>query len=183
MEQKKKSFKDKLKNLNIRWGVALLFLLANIAAGGYYFYMITEVNRVEKVLENKQKELALTKRELADIRANDGYKRYQAAKIVKQSSDMMDWLESTQYLIAMLNTMYALDEEDDSMELDQVVVWEGTVSLSGKTSALQTVYREWWVIDTFMELPFVHEFDIPWYTNSEKGVWFTLSAKVEGYDW
>jgi len=181
-EEKKEGFAEKLKNINAWWVLAVFFLLANIAAAWYYFYMTMEVKKVTAHLETR-KNLFLDKmREHNKVKQDDWFKRYQAAKLVKQSSDMMDWLENTQYLIQLIDKLYEIDQADDTLELWSFEVDSKTIKLEWKVTAIKSIYREWWVIDTFKELSFVENIFIPWYEDVGWIIEFTLYANIQTYD-
>lgn len=141
-----------------------------------------EVKRVTTELETR-KDMYLSKvREHNTVKQDDGYKRYQAAKLVKESADMMDWLERTQYLIELIDKLYEIDQEDDTLSLGSFVVDVKWISLKWKVLAMKSIYREWWVIDTFKELEFVTWITIPWYEEIDWRIEFVLFAEIEPYD-
>lgn len=179
---KQEEVKKKIKLPSLWWSVAVLFLILNIAAGAYYWYMLMEVKRVEAVLEEKTDLLLQKKREYSQVQQDDGYKRYQAAKLVKKSSDMMNWLENTQYLISLIDKLYVIDVEDNTLELSWLAINQSRIELGWRVQAIRSIYREGGVIDTFKSLEFINNLNIPWYNAWEEWIWFSLDATILQYN-
>ena len=146
--------------------------------------MKLEVKNQQKILSTKEKILVDRTKELAEVKDDVGYKRYQAAKYVAEQSENLNRKENTEYLIALLDELLAVDNKDRTLALENFQVRPSEINLQWSIYAIKSMYKEGWVIDQFTNLWFVEMIDISNYNTTEEWmIQFHLSADIIEYEW
>jgi len=175
-----------VKNLGLRWWVAIFFLITDLFFMGFWWYMSLEVSNQEKIKTTKTKILADAKAALSEAQDDQWYKRYKAAKYVAQTAENLNWKENTEYLIELIDELILVDNSDRTLLLENMQITPVQITLRWSIVAIKSVYREWWVIDKFTNLWFIESIDIPYYTKNELEWWdftFSLTADIKEYEW
>lgn len=141
--------------------------------------------RVEDVIVEREKELLEVKGLLRKEKNELNYKKYQAAKLVMSQAWQMNRNENIVYLIDLLNELTDLDENDNSILLENFQVSNEFINLKGWVESIRTVYKEGWVIDMFESFDFINEISIPFYKRNEDTgeIDFVLDATIQKYEW
>lgn len=175
----------KFKQINYRWLAALVLFIFCILSWVYYWRAYLEKTRVQweiGIVTQILSELDLTLRE----EKNDNeYKKYQAAKTVMDQAWNMNWNENIEYLVDLLDELTELDTIDNTVKLENFQISDDTINLKWSVYSIESMYKEWWVIDKFESFEFITNIKIPSYKKNEElgEIDFVLDATIQQYEW
>ena len=147
--------------------------------------MLLEKSWIQRDIEQQQSALNDLKADLRTEKADEEYKKYQAAKTVMSTAWDMNWNENIEYLVDLLDELTALNDSDAAVRLENFQITDSSIGLEWWIDSIRTVYKEWWVIDKFESFDFVTDIDIPYYKKNEETqeIEFVLDATIQSYEW
>ncbi len=182
----KKMYKFLLKDIvqNKRIYICYLVLVFIVMILWYFSYNIFMLKfYLQKQFDDNSNQLTILNQQLDDIRSSENYKKYSISKFIYDKYENIRWYNTINKLISMFDDIKKLQSEWWNLVLDDFIIDMDNVKIKWNVSSLQTLYISWWVINKFLDLPFVKEVNIPNYQKNGDNYQFNLNAKIKINEW
>lgn len=157
-------------------GIFYLLLLIIFFLILYIIYILVSWYFLNIKINNVDREILRIKNEIEVLKKEDDIKKYYILKTIKNDLKRTSWYEAISQIYNVYLKIISMSKW--SFYIEKVDINFEKLNLEIKVDDRRTIYKKGWIIDSFLELPFIKNIKIPWYTY-EDWVKFNLDANID----
>lgn len=151
----------------------------------YYSYNYFLINfNYKNDIANKNKEIKLLWNDLDIQVSKDWYDRFVLVKYLDENFRNTNWYSTVASIIDITEKIELIDDTE-TLKMENFKIDMDKISFDGYIPEhnLNRVYNSWWIIDSFVWLPFIESVNIPNYQKENDEFKFHLDANIILNEW
>lgn len=140
---------------------------------------------LKNTITSKNNEIAKKETDMELEKKSPTYIKYMASKTLYEKTKNINWTLTINNLISIITDIKNLWQTEKwlELEIDNFDVNVDEIKLAWKVWYLKALYKDGWIIDKFIWLPFVDHLNIPNYQKEWMFIRFDLNAKIKTNEW